>query len=246
MNLCKGVKFYMIYVISDIHGQIEKYIAMLEKINLSDSDTLYVLGDIVDRGKGGIEILFDMMKRPNVIPILGNHEYMMVQVLKQLLKPITDQTISEFNEDKLLSLQHWLADGGDKTLEELKAYSVEDKEILLDYITEEFSLLEKVTVNNNTFILTHAGLDNFSPKRGLESYDLHEVLFKKPDYSTKYYDASYLVTGHTPTFLINPKNTGKIFKENMHIAIDCGAAYPDAGGRLGCICLNTLEEFYVE
>lgn len=33
-----------------------------------------------------------------------------------------------------------------------------------------------------------------------------------------------------------------IFKKNNHIAIDCGASF---GGKLGCICLDTLEEYYV-
>lgn len=234
----------MIYVMSDLHGCYDKYKEMLTKIHFKDSDTLYILGDIIDRGKGGIKILFDMMNRPNIFPVLGNHEYMMAQNLKHLLKPITDQTLSEFNEDKMLSLQHWIADGGDKTLEELKAYSIEDKEILLDYITEEFSLLERITVNNKSFILVHAGLDNFSPERSLESYELHEVLFNMTDYSKEYFRNVYLVTGHTPTFLINPENAGKIYKNNMHIAIDCGVAYPDAGV-LGCICLNTFEEYYV-
>jgi hypothetical protein len=31
---------------SDLHGRYDRYIAMLEKINFSASDTLYVLGDI--------------------------------------------------------------------------------------------------------------------------------------------------------------------------------------------------------
>ena len=66
----------MTYVISDIHGQYEKYIAMLEKISFSDDDTLYVLGDVVDRGEGSMRILYDMSMRPNVIPIMGNHEHM--------------------------------------------------------------------------------------------------------------------------------------------------------------------------
>ena len=35
----------------------------------------------------------------------------------------------------------------------------------------------------------------------------------------------------------------RIYKKNNHIAIDCGAVY---GNRLGCICLDTMEEFYVE
>ena len=37
------------YVISDIHGNYEAYMRLLEKIRFSESDTLYVLGDILDR-----------------------------------------------------------------------------------------------------------------------------------------------------------------------------------------------------
>ena len=47
----------MIYAMSDLHGCYEKYIKMLDKINFSDSDTLYILGDVVDRGDGGIKLL---------------------------------------------------------------------------------------------------------------------------------------------------------------------------------------------
>lgn len=47
----------MIYVMSDIHGEYEKYIKMLELINFSDEDELYILGDIVDRGKEPVKVL---------------------------------------------------------------------------------------------------------------------------------------------------------------------------------------------
>ena len=38
------------YVISDIHGECDMFLEMLEKIELKDSDILYILGDVVDRG----------------------------------------------------------------------------------------------------------------------------------------------------------------------------------------------------
>ena len=50
----------MIYAMSDLHGCYNKYIKMLDKINFSEKDTLYVLGDIVDRGNGGIDIIQDI------------------------------------------------------------------------------------------------------------------------------------------------------------------------------------------
>ena len=38
------------YVISDIHGEYDKFMELLDKIKLKETDTLYVLGDILDRG----------------------------------------------------------------------------------------------------------------------------------------------------------------------------------------------------
>ena len=38
------------YVVSDIHGEDDRFHAMLQKINFSKEDTLYILGDVVDRG----------------------------------------------------------------------------------------------------------------------------------------------------------------------------------------------------
>jgi len=52
-----------------------------------------------------------------------------------------------------------------------------------------------------------------------------------------------IVTGHTPTGLIDAAYNGRVWKGNNHIAIDCGAVF---GGVLGCLCLDTMEEFYVK
>ena len=40
----------MTYVMSDIHGEYEKYLKMLDLIGFRDEDELYVLGDVIDRG----------------------------------------------------------------------------------------------------------------------------------------------------------------------------------------------------
>ena len=39
---------------------------MLKKIQFSDNDVLYILGDLIDRGPDGIKIIQDVMKRNNV------------------------------------------------------------------------------------------------------------------------------------------------------------------------------------
>ena len=71
-----------IYVMSDMHGLYDRYLKMLELIRFSEEDELYILGDMIDRGPDGIPILLDMMDRQNVIPFLGNHEWMMLAYLE--------------------------------------------------------------------------------------------------------------------------------------------------------------------
>ena len=49
------------YVISDIHGEYDMFMDLLEKISLQDSDTLYILGDILDRGPHPVKTLRKLM-----------------------------------------------------------------------------------------------------------------------------------------------------------------------------------------
>lgn len=71
----------MTYVISDIHGNAIPFNSIMEQIDLQPEDTLYVLGDVIDRYPDGIRILRLLMSMPNVKMLLGNHEEMMLNVL---------------------------------------------------------------------------------------------------------------------------------------------------------------------
>ena len=73
----------MIYIMSDIHGGWNEYRDILEQIQFSDNDHLYMLGDAIDRGPDGIEVLLDIMARKNVTMLLGNHEKMMLDALRK-------------------------------------------------------------------------------------------------------------------------------------------------------------------
>ncbi|MCR5596455.1 MAG: fructose-bisphosphatase class III [Lachnospiraceae bacterium] len=54
----------------------------LDKINLKDTDTLYILGDVLDRGPHPIKTLQKLMEMPNVICLVGNHELMALECLE--------------------------------------------------------------------------------------------------------------------------------------------------------------------
>lgn len=45
----------MIYVMSDIHGQKRRFDSIMKQIKLQPEDTLYVLGDVIDRNPDGIK-----------------------------------------------------------------------------------------------------------------------------------------------------------------------------------------------
>lgn len=72
----------MNYVASDLHGEDEKFEQLLRLIRFSSSDKLFVIGDVIDRGKDPIKLLLKIMRIENVVLILGNHEEMMLRAVK--------------------------------------------------------------------------------------------------------------------------------------------------------------------
>ena len=84
------------YVMGDIHGEADRFHAMLKKIQFSEDDILILLGDVIDRGPDGITLLLEIMEMSNVIMLLGNHEYMMLQYLSP---DATDIEIRRWNKN---------------------------------------------------------------------------------------------------------------------------------------------------
>lgn len=95
------VVFIAVYVISDIHGQYDMFMKLLDKIKFKDTDTLYVLGDILDRGPHPIKTVRKLMEMPNAICMVGNHELMALEGLEFLMKEITDRSIEELDKETL-------------------------------------------------------------------------------------------------------------------------------------------------
>lgn len=232
------------YVIADIHGEYDMFVKMLDKIALKDEDELYILGDIIDRGPHSIKIMKKLMEMPNVICCVGNHEQMALDCMDFLMKQDMDEHVNELEDRMAYKFMAWMQNGGEATMEEFVKESKEDKECLIDFI-KDFSLYETLHINGKNYLLVHAGLGNYSPKKRLSEYSLNELVWERPDYNVQYFEDVFVVSGHTPTQLIsdNPRQ-GYIYKNNNHIAIDCGAHF--TGGRLAAICLDTGEEFYIE
>ena len=100
----------MQYVCSDIHGRYDKWCALLAALDLKPTDTLYVLGDVIDRGPDGIKVLQDMAQRLNVITILGNHELDAALCIPKLLQEVTDESIAALSGKDFAALSEWRTD----------------------------------------------------------------------------------------------------------------------------------------
>ena len=231
----------MIYVIGDIHGNKEKYDEMLTKLSPKDTDAIFVLGDVIDIGEDSVEILKDMMYRANIYPVLGEHEYMAKKILPLIMNAKSlDEAKDMLEVDDKADLDKWLGMKSEKTISDFLSLNEEDKESIIDYLSE-FQPFEEVEAGGKTFVLAHAGIDNFEDGKALDDYSEEDFVFVKTDYTKVYFKNKYLITGHTPTVAINQKLMGKVYSKNGHIAIDCGAAY---GGKLAAICLDALKLYY--
>jgi serine/threonine protein phosphatase 1 len=69
----------MIYVTSDLHGiSPASFRQMLRSADFGEEDFLYVLGDVIDRGEYGAELLLELTQMPNAQLLLGNHEALLL------------------------------------------------------------------------------------------------------------------------------------------------------------------------
>ena len=218
------------------------FMELLDKIKLKGNDTLYVLGDILDRGPHPIKTLMKLMEMPNAICLVGNHEFMALECLEFLMKEITDKSLEELNAETLDNLVTWQFNGSQSTIDEFRKLDSESQKDVIDFI-KDFLIYEKVSVNGKDYLLVHAGLGSYSSEKDIEDYSLHELIWVRADYDVRYFEDTYVITGHTPTQTIKDNShPGYIYQRNNHIAIDCGAHYP--GGRLSALCLDTGEEYY--
>ena len=232
----------MIYVIGDIHGDKEKFDSMMEKLSPTDNDTVFVLGDIINIGDSSIELLQDMMYRPNVYHVLVEHEYMAKMVFPLLGEfSSIDEAHEKLQGENKELFEKWLKMKSEKTTEDFLSLDEEGKESIIDYLSE-FEAVEEIEAGGKDFVLCHAGINNFEEDKDLSEYDEEDFVFAKTDYNSIYFADKYLVTGHTPTAVIDRSLTGKVYSKKRHLAIDCGCGY---GGRLAAVCLDKLKVYYV-
>lgn len=239
----------MIYVMSDIHGHRQRFDSIMKQINLQPEDTLYILGDVIDRNPDGIHILQQLRAMPNVVMLLGNHEYMM---LDALYHPVDEDDIyADYIREKRLQL--WYCNGGYITHNYLKHIRKSVRQDIFEYLAGLPVTIE-ITVNDQKYLLTHAAPEDEYLNSGMEYRDGREfAVWYRYRSDEKGPDGYTVIFGHTPTTEHQMTNPVQIWHGSNLIDIDCGAAYDKAtlrGGiiqtRLACLRLDDMKEFYSE
>jgi serine/threonine protein phosphatase 1 len=225
------------YVMSDIHGEADRFYAMLDKIGFLDTDALYILGDVVDRGPEGVRLLRDIMERPNITLLMGNHEHMMLQYYGP-----------EATEERRA---RWDRNGNAPTKAAYEALPAEAQAALLDFVATRPGHLE-LTVGGRDFYLVHA----------FPAETLYEEVWTRPGPDTPNpLPGKQVIIGHTKVVsMLHPvKEDRRPYEQALadrgdHIRIlhrpgfidlDCGCGYNTPAKRLSCLRLEDMAEFYV-
>lgn len=85
-----------LYLIGDLQGCLEPLLRLQQLVDFSPSrDTLYPLGDLVNRGPDSLGVLRHLMALGDAArPILGNHDLHLLAVAAGLRQPRADDTFS--------------------------------------------------------------------------------------------------------------------------------------------------------
>lgn len=112
-NACLSVDNWRMatYLIGDVQGCDEPLGRLLHTVDFSPSrDTVYLLGDLVNRGPGSLAVLRRLMALGNTAHcVLGNHDLHLLAVSQGVRKPHRKDTITDILEARdAAALMEWI------------------------------------------------------------------------------------------------------------------------------------------
>lgn len=222
-------------VISDVHGSINLFEALLQKVNYTLEDRLIIVGDIIDKGPNSIELLEyvgELLQQPNVYMVLGN----------------CDLIFEELEEDYLygyMQRRHTLVhEAINKLGKTLADYPTQLD--MANEVRQHFGYLHNIVkdlplmIETEDFIFVHAGVDAEDYKETSRFDALNMPFFYQQTHQTN----KYIVVGHFPTcnFVENGlmDNNIKISHERKIIDID-GGNQVKYSGQLNALLIDYVQ-----
>jgi len=199
---------------------------LLKKIKFNPaSDTLYILGDVIDRGEEPLKCLQYIMETKNICLIMGNHEQMMLDYYAK----------TDYN---------WLRNGCSGMKRQFNKLPKREQDIIFKYLRGR-PYYKTIGVKGRRYFLSHAGLAAGIPFKYQTPEDLTWSREEFHDFSAL--KSHICIFGHTPTPNLNPDefSCGVWFDTRYEdkICIDSGCIW---GGALACLRLDDGKIFYVK
>jgi serine/threonine protein phosphatase 1 len=211
-------------IIPDIHGCYFTFSKLLEKIHLEKHDSLFLLGDYINRGshnKKVIDLIMQLIGNGfNIFPLRGNHEQMLLD------------SESHFKKSRFVF-------PGIK-----KPADLYDEENNLISTYKDFIIRLPFFYELDKFLLVHAGFntsitDPFKDTSGMiwsDSFEYDPIKLKK----------KIVVHGHTPKYI--DEIISAISGKNMVIPLDNGVNehHSKGQGNLVCLDIDSMQLFVQE
>lgn len=218
-------------IIGDIHGCLNELIVLINKLNLKKNDTIYFIGDLIDRGEdsaGVIKYIYELSKKYKVVLILGNHDEKFLRYIKKNKKIINQEY-----EFILKKIEKKHIDFYEKSYYN---YFIPEKNILLVHagINDDIklSLNENIPFNPNEKKSKYSILNlvrQIDEKGKMKFFDINvgiESKFWNTNYQGEY---GKIIYGHTPIIQNKP-----VYFQNS-ICIDNGCVF---GGWLSALLID--------
>lgn len=228
-----------VYAMSDIHGNYELFKKMLEFINFTDDDELYIIGDIFDRMPNSYEVYKYIQEHSNIHPLMGNHELMAMTAIK--INRYKEWRLWESLNQGITTMNSFIDNqiGG---FEERKKKAIDE---IYDYCLS-LPLYKELYVNGQKFLLVHAGIN---PNYPIDEMDIMDVMWIRDEfyyYSTELKD-TLIIFGHTPAINLPYSKSFDVWfdpKNKDKIGIDGGCFLPM--GQLNCLRLDDFTTYSVK
>lgn len=217
----------MTYVAYGFCGSLEKFNEITKKINFTDNDVMYILGDIAC-GEGSAELISELSMKMNVYPIFGKQDFLALKLLSGFDKMLREGTAPDASYIELMKF--WVANGGQPVLDGFRELDEDMREGVLDYLGE-LMLYDEVTVKGKTYFMLNGGIANFDADTDPEEYEPEDFAAAKLDMNKEYYPGKIMITANAEQGVYD-----KITQRANNICIGCETA--------ACLRLEDGEKFY--
>lgn len=221
-----------VIVVSDIHGNLDLFIKLLEKVNFTEEDYLFILGDIIEKGPKSLETLrYVMNLRGNVHCILGNCD----DIYRDIMKDLDNDMLKRYALFRRESVINEMCEELHIKIDETSDLGMINEELRIAF-NRELNWLSQLPhiIETGDFIFAHGGI-NPNDEEALN-------VMKNDKFMDKgYVFEKFLFLGHWPTcnYHKDIMNCNPIINyEQKIISIDGGTVIKDAGQLNGFIIDN--------